>query len=131
MPSITLQNGEALMSLNWDDDGSGDYLVSIEAEAEGFKGHADGHVTGADLRAFTDGLERLEHSRKGEAVLVSAATGEFKITIRAVDSVGHMGVAGALRYTSPGRERPSQMLHFEFDFEPSQLIDAVRSAHAV
>ena len=119
------------MSLNWDDDGGGDYLVSIEAEVEGFRGHADGHVTGADLRAFTDALKQLERSRKGKAVLASALEGEFDVTVRAVDSAGHMGVAGTLRYTSLGQERPSQVLRFEFDFEPSQLTQAVQSAHAV
>jgi hypothetical protein len=131
MPNITLNAGESIMSLDWDDDGSGDYLVSIEAEAEGFKGHADGHVTGSDLRAFIASLEKLERSRKGKARLISALPGEFEVTVEAVDSVGHMGVAGVLRYTVPGDERPSQILQFAFDFEPSQLIKAVSDAHAV
>ena len=119
------------MSLDWDDQGDGDYLVSIEAEAEGFKGHADGHVTGSDLRTFTDGLKELERSRKGKAVLISALPDEFQVTVQAIDSVGHMGVTGALRYTRLGCEWPVQALQFGFDFEPNQLIEAVKTANAV
>ena len=119
------------MYVNWEAEGSGDYLVSVEAEVEGFKGHADGHVTGADLKAFAEGLAKLERSRKGKAVLTSAAPGEFEVTVQAVDGVGHMGVTGVLRYTSLGHERPSQVLQFELDFEPNQLIEAVKAAHAV
>ena len=119
------------MSLNWDAQADGDYLASVDAEAEGFKGHADGHVAGADFRVFIEGLEKLERTRKGKAVLISAAPDEFQVTVQAVDGVGHMSVAGTLRYRSLGCERPTQILRFEFDFEPSQLIEAVKAIHAV
>jgi hypothetical protein len=131
MPNIRLSAKGARLSLSWAGDGSGDYLISIEAEAEGFKGHADGHVTGSDLRAFTEALEQLERSRKGKATLASAAPDEFEVIVHAIDKAGHMGAGGVLRYRRTGDEWPSQSLHFSFEFEPSQLIKAVSDAHAV
>jgi hypothetical protein len=131
MPTITLGVDGTLMSINWNAQGDGDYLASVEAEAEGFKGHADGHVTRSDLKAFFEGLRKLEHTRKGKAVLISAAPDEFEVTVQAVDAVGHMAVIGTLRYTSLGGERPTQILRFEFDFEPNQLVEAVKATHAV
>jgi hypothetical protein len=131
MPSLTLGGEEALMSLDWDQQEDGDYLVTVEAEVEGFKGHADGHVTESDFKAFTEGLEQLERSRKGRTAVASPGPCEFEVIVHAIDSVGHMGASGILKYLRPGDESPSQILHFSFEFEPSQLIKAVRDIHAV
>jgi hypothetical protein len=131
MAKVSFTGERATFLMEWNDDGGGDFLVSIEAEADGFCGHADGHVVGKDLRRFTSELERLEQSRRGKAQLSSAAPNEFQVTIRAIDGAGHMGVSGVLRYLRPGPERPHQSLEFFFEFDPSQLPQAVRDAHAV
>jgi hypothetical protein len=131
MAKVSLTGDHAYFLLEWKEDGSGDFLVSIEAEADDFRGHADGHVTGRDLRQFTGDLKRLDESRKGKAQLSSAAAGEFEVTIRAIDRAGHMGISGVLCYLRPGRERPPQKFEFFFEFDPSQLPTAVTDAHAV
>jgi hypothetical protein len=131
MAKVSFTAEDAALLLEWSDDGSGDFLVSIEAQADGFCGHADGHVAGADLRRFTNDLERLEQSRKGKAQLVSAVPNEFEVTVQAIDGAGHMSVSGMLRYLRPGPERPHQSLGFFFEFDPSQLPQAVRDTHAV
>jgi hypothetical protein len=131
MARVSLTGEHAHFLLEWKEDGSGDFLVSIEADADDFRGHADGHVTGKDLRQFTGDLKRLDHSRKGKAQLRSAAAGDFEVTIRAIDSAGHMGISGMLRYLRPGPERPAQKFEFFFEFDPSQLPGAVNDAHAV
>ena len=130
MARVTLTGEHAHFLLEWKEDGSGDFLVSIETEADDFRGHADGHVTGKDLRQFTGDLKRLEQSRNGKAQLISAAPGEFAVTIRAIDRAGHMGISGVLSYLRPGPERPAQKFEFFFEFDPSQLMQAVKDAHA-
>jgi hypothetical protein len=131
MARVSLSGEHANFLLEWKEDGSGDFLVSIEAEADDFRGHADGHVTGKDLRQFTGDLKRLDQARKGKAQLISAAPGEFEVTILAIDGAGHMAISGVLSYLRPGPERPAQKLEFFFEFDPSQLHQAVNDAHAV
>jgi hypothetical protein len=130
MAKVSLTGEHAYFLLEWKEDGSGDFLVSIEVEADDFRGHADGHVTGKDFRQFAGDLKRLDQFRKGMAQLSSAAAGEFEVTIRAIDRAGHMGVSGVLNYLRPGPERPPQKLEFFFEFDPSQLMQAVNDAHA-
>jgi len=131
MAKVSFTGEDAAFLLEWSEDGSGDYLVSIGAEAEGFRGHSDGHVVGADFRRFIEELERLDQLRSGKAQISSAAQGLFEVTIHSIDSAGHMGVSGVLRYLRTGPERPYQVIEFFFEFDPSQLPEAVSDAHAV
>jgi hypothetical protein len=130
MKSLSLSADDASLLLTWECDGSGDYLVSVEAAADGFRGHADGHVVGSDFRTFADELKRLEQNRKGIARLASAASGIFELLIESINSLGHMGASGVLQYRRPGVEYwPQQRFEFAFEFDPSQLIHAVRAVH--
>jgi hypothetical protein len=103
MAKVSFTGEKAVFLLHWTEDGSGDFLVSIEAEADDFRGHADGHVVGSDMRRFIEDLKRLDQSRNGKAQLSSVAQGEFKVTIQAIDRAGHMGVSGVLRYCALDR----------------------------
>ena len=124
MKEIRFSGEKALFSLSAEPDGSGDFLVAVEAEVEGFSGHADGHVVGDHWKAFMESLRQLEKTRKGSALLESAAPGEFEVLIRAVNGRGHMGISGALRYCV--QEERGQRLEFSFEFDPSQLMAAAK-----
>ncbi len=127
--SVT-EKGSSLL-VTFDSDGSGDFLVSIEAKSGGFSGHADGHVVGADWQQFVGDLRRLEETRRGAARFASAIPGEFELTVEAIDSRGHMGVSGVVRYRRAGVEDwPQQQLHFAFKFDPSRLASLVQNAGA-
>jgi hypothetical protein len=131
MKTLSVSEGESLLGLSLSDDGSGDFLVSIEVRTDQFAGHADGHVVGAHWLQFVADLRRLEQSRKGAARLVSASPGEFELTIGAVDATGHIGVSGVLSYRRPGVEyRPRQRLEFGFPIDPSSLVALAHSAAA-
>jgi hypothetical protein len=131
MKTLSVSEGESLLALSFEDDGSGDFLVSIEVRTEQFAGHADGHVTGAGWLRFVADLRRLEQSHKGAARLVSASPGEFELTISAVDSSGHIGVSGVLSYRRPGVEYwPRQRLEFGFPIDTSSLRALAHSAAA-
>ena len=122
MSAWSLQEGTASLELSCNSDGSGDYLASIEVCVEGFSGHAEGHVVGADWTAFVKALRRLDEMRKGEARFESAIPGEFELRIHSIDSRGHMGISGLLRYQRVGVEEwPHQQLRFAFEFDPSKL----------
>lgn len=122
MKLLSITSDASLLVVNFDDDGSGDLLVSIEASSDGFSGHADGHVVRENWERFVTELERLERNRKGVACFSSAFPGGFEVLIEARDSVGHMGVSGVLQYRRVGVERWSaQQLNFAFEFDPSLL----------
>lgn len=72
MTEIRISATGASFLLTSESDGTDDYLVAIDAEADGFKGHADGHVVGAAWHGFCAALIALEQSREGEATLESA-----------------------------------------------------------
>ncbi|MFN8643243.1 MAG: hypothetical protein U0802_16880 [Candidatus Binatia bacterium] len=84
MTSAVLAEGDSSLSLSWQGDGAGDFLVSIDVRAEGFAGHADGCVTSTDWQRFVTDLKRLEEKRQGAARLVSAAEEEFEVEIAAI-----------------------------------------------
>ena len=123
MSSFSLSEGSASLKLLCEPDGDGDYLASIEVSVEGFTGHADGHIVGSDWRAFVDALRKLEKARIGEARVESAYPGEFELRFHSIDSKGHMGVSGSLRFSRSGGEVwPHQQLRFAFEFDPSNLV---------
>jgi hypothetical protein len=131
MISFSLDERDSFLLVTVQGDSSGDFLVSIEARSEGFAGHADGHVVGADWQQFVNDLWRLEKTRQGTASFVSAYPDEFNLTVRAIDSRGHMGVMGMLRYRRVGVEDwPQQQLYFAFEFDPSRLTSLIQSISA-
>lgn len=119
MTDIRLTAPEASFLLSSESDSGSDYLIAIEAQADGFNGHADGHIVGAAWLGFCSALIALEETRKGEATLESAVPGEFSIRVGALNGKGHMSVSGVLSYGRSGW--PRQSLTFAFEFEPSQL----------
>lgn len=128
MNPYSIQEGESSLGVCCAPDGCGDYLASIEVAVDGFSGHADGHVVGSEWLAFMDALARLEQTRKGEARFCSAFPGEFEVKIHSIDSRGHMGVSGLLRYSrAGGDEWPHQALKFAFAFDPSKLPSFARA----
>ena len=126
---MRIEEEDSVLELTATSDDSGDFLVSIEAQSEGFSGHADGHVVGAAWQSFVRELAALEEKRKGAARLVSAMPGEFDIEVKSIDSKGHMGASGALSYRRAGVEQwPAQQLRFAFEFDPSKLSAFVVAA---
>ena len=126
---MKIVEGDSILQLTATEDGSGDFLVSVEAQSQGFSGHADGHVVGAAGHVFVRQLTVLEAQRKGAASLTSAMPGEFELEVKAVDSRGHMGVSGVLSYRTVGLEdRSLQQLRFAFEFDPSKLAAFVNAA---
>jgi hypothetical protein len=125
---MRIEEQESVLELTVTPDGSGDFLVAVEARSEGFCGHADGVVVGAAWGAFVQELGILEAERKGVARLISAL-GEFDLEVRAIDSRGHMGASGVLSYRPAGIEEwPVQQLRFAFEFDPSKLSSFANAA---
>lgn len=110
-------------------DGDGDYLVAIEVSCSGFSGHADGHVAGCDFQAFTGQCHALEETRQGVASFSSALAGEFALSLRSTDALGHLAVAGGLRYSRA--DEFTQRLAFEFAFDPSELQNVLRAVNNI
>ena len=126
---MRIKEKDSVLQLTATNDGSGDFLVAIEVQSEGFSGHVDGHVVGAAWQTFVRQLTTLEAERKGAARLVSAMPGEFHLEVKSIDGKGHMGVSGELSYRRVGVERwPVQQLRFAFEFDPSKLSAFVVAA---
>ena len=122
--SFRVDAGKAFVAVHACPDGDGDFFVAVEASVDGFCGHADGHVAGSDFQTFAQQCRALEQARQGAATLSSALDGEFTLSFRSIDRVGHLGVAGSLRYRAS--EECAQRLEFEFAFDPSELQNVLR-----
>jgi hypothetical protein len=132
MSTCKISEKESTLLISYLNDGAGDFLVTVETNCDGYKGHADGHVAGDDWQKFLTDLRLLDATRKGSAEFASAIEGEFEISFHAIDSVGHMGVSGALSYRRVGVEEwPKQELHFAFKFDPAQLSLLVHNLSTV
>jgi hypothetical protein len=105
----------------------GDAYLTIRISSAGFTGHNDVWVLAPAFRCFCQALIALERDRRGEAVLLSISPGKLRLVIRSVDSCGHTLVEGS---TGHGVKRENSrlwhFLDFGFEFDPSQLQDAVR-----
>ena len=64
---MRIEEQDSVLQLTVTPDGSGDFLVAVEARSEGFSGHADGVVVGAAWGVFVPELGILEAKRKGVA----------------------------------------------------------------
>ncbi len=129
MQGIEFSSNDGRVSLSWRFDG--DYYVVIKAKAHGFRGHADGHVVDAEFKAFAKGVQDLARSRRGEASLTSAHPGLFDLTIRSVDSVGHLGVFGSLSFETVGDPKEQQSLQFSLNFDPAQIERAASALREI
>jgi hypothetical protein len=83
---------------------------------------------------FLSELKALERDRKGEALLVSLGAREVKLRLLALDSLGHMGVAGDLTGYHYRSSRPGpQTVQFTFgpiSFDPTQLPHLIHELEA-
>lgn len=105
----------------------GDAAVSITLQSHGFSGYSDFWVFGQALGSFCTSLISLANTLNGEASLESISPNELKLGIRSLSQEGNIVIAG-----TTGRmiyEENSKIWHsvsFGFEFEPSQLIEAVK-----
>ena len=107
----------------------GDAYVTVRVSSGGFSGHNDLWVLAPALRSFCQGLVSLERDRRGKAVLESVLPEELRIVVRSVDSCGHMLIEGSTGYQAQREHsRPWHSVAFGFEFDPSQLVRAVRVA---
>ena len=125
-----VEAGKSSVVVHAHPDSDGNYLVAIEASVDGFCGHSDGHVAGSDFQTFAKQCRALEESRQGVASFSSALESEFTLSLRSIDGLGHLGVAGRLHYRAPGEEF-AQHLEFEFAFDPSEMQNVLRALNNI
>ena len=105
----------------------GDGYITIRVNSNGYSGHNDLWVSSESLRCFCCGLVDLEKKRKGEALLESISPGELYLQIFSVDSLGHIGVRGKTGFeVINGTDLFPHSVTFGFEFEPSQLVKAIK-----
>lgn len=125
MDAIEFSNGGGRVKVSWKFGDS--YVVTIDAKAYGFRGHADGHVTCDEFKKFAKDVVALAKFRKGLAKFSSAFPDFFDVTVRSTDDTGHLGVFGTLTARSGTNLDEDQKLQFSLHFEPSQIEDAARA----
>ena len=105
----------------------GDGYISIRLCSNGYSGHNDLWVSSESLGRFCCNLIDLEKKRKGETLLESISPGELYLQIFSIDSFGHMGVRGKTGFAViNGTDLFPHSVSFGFEFEPSQLVKAVK-----
>lgn len=122
MSTIEFGSESGRVSISWSFDG--DYYIAIEAEADGFRGHSDGHVLAAEFRDFGKAIGILEQRRQGQARFESVPTGLFEVVLHSTDRVGHLAIRGVLRIGDTEGDGPSQEYRFLLPVEPDQLVRA-------
>jgi hypothetical protein len=81
-----------------------------------------------EIDAFIGALERLEATRREEAVLESQSPGELLLAIAALDGAGHMTVRISARRTRWDVRQPVVTeISTSFEFDPSSLPAMARS----
>ena len=126
MEVLSLSDGTSQLEielLRWD----GDAYVAVRVESRGFAGRNDLHIASSDFERFCTDLISVQKSLKGEARLVSVASGELDVRIGPADSLGHLAVNGNTGYhVQMAHTSYWHSVQFGFQIEPSVLDAAVR-----
>lgn len=129
MSSIEFSGSNGNVVIRWSYDG--DYYLSIEAKVQGFRGHADGHVSEGCFRKFFKDIKSLNEKRQGVADLESELPGEFEVSVHSIDHVGHLAISGQLSFRSLQERGSRQSLNFTLEFEPSQIERAEKRLNGI
>jgi len=124
MDSFEFSNSGGRVKIGWN---LKDHVVTVDAKAYGFRGHADGPVELDAFKKFAKDIVKLAKARKGQATFSSAFPGFFDVTVRSIDGVGHLGVFGSLTAKSGTEFDEDQKLQFSLHFEPAQIESAARA----
>jgi hypothetical protein len=102
---------------------TGDVCVAVAVRSAAFTGSNDEvWISRSDFEDFLTALHELDRKRRGEAELVAMSHTDFMLTVKAVDSAGHLSAEGWV-----GREYAGQkddMRHrvcFWLELDPSTL----------
>lgn len=125
MSTAYLSTSENTLLVNWTFDG--DYLLVIEVKANGYSGHAGGHVIQKQFLDFKKDLKSLQQEKKGEATISSLVPGEFSLTFKSKDTLGHLVVLGKLFFDY---EVNSCELSFSFEIDPQCLNEFIEELNA-
>lgn len=101
-----------------------DLLLSVQVSRSGFGGTVETWVHRQAWIDFANALERLEHTRQGEARLPGLEATELELRVASVDRAGHIAISGMLCLTG------DDVVRLEFSairFDPSQLMVALRA----
>ena len=80
-----------------------------------------------EQRRFLEALRALERDRQGEARVTAMSPEELELTVRVVDSLGHVSVAGMIgRIQYFGQSYDRLVLKFSFTLDPTSLPQLVR-----
>lgn len=127
-PTFQLENDQDRLSLKIIEFGApstpahGDAHLQIAVRSASFSGEASVWVAGSSLRQFAKGILALEASRQGTATLMGISPNLLSLTVRSLDSLGHMiveGFVGACIFLP--NSRAHHALHFGMELDPSQL----------
>src|ERR1041385_150373 len=70
------------------------HKIEVKLQTENLKAHFDNYIwiSNKDVETFILQLDNLDKTRKGKAILTSMSPGEFELSFKAVDALGHIAV---------------------------------------
>lgn len=105
-----------------------DHLLLVSVRLGDYSARDEIWIDGAHYAEFLAQLEKLEQSRKGEAVLRSMSPEDLRICLKSISHPGAMSVEGFIGWSSGGSP---VKLSFAFAFDPGDLQTFLREAEAL
>jgi hypothetical protein len=106
-----------------------DARIMISVSSNEFFGKNASWVSAKSFKEFCSNLIALEKNRFGEAALKSMSQDELDLKIFSIDSLGHIGIKGLIGHNIFSENISfHHCIKFGFEFDPSQLITAVKES---
>lgn len=112
---------------------SGDVCLAVAVRSAAFSGSNDEvWISRSDFEDFLSALHGLDRNRRGKAELVAMSPTDFMLTVKAVDSAGHLSAEGWVGREYAGRN--DDMRHrvcFWLELDPSRFPALARQLEAL
>jgi hypothetical protein len=98
------------------------HKIEIKLQTENLRAHFDNFIWISDenVEAFVTQLDNLDKTRKGKATLTSMSPGEFELTFKPIDDLGHIAVG--LLFNKQDRINHDYSFEIKVEFQTDPTI---------
>lgn len=103
------------------------HKIEIKLATENLKSNFSNYtwISDADVETFISQLDNLDKTRKGKAILTSMSPGEFELSFKSIDNLGHITVGLIFSKQDRVNNDYSYEIKVEFQTDPTILPDVI------